>query len=754
VNLLDELNPEQREAVTHTEGPLLILAGAGSGKTRVLTHRVAYLLRQGVPGANILAVTFTNKAAAEMKERILRLVGSRAYESWIGTFHATCARLLRQEGEAIGLHRDFVVFDDTDQLAVIRECLAALDIADDRFKPRPVLSAISRAKEELIGPEEYRRKFHGLFEDVVARVFPLYQEKLAASRAVDFDDLIAFAVRLLREHPSVREYYADKFRYILIDEYQDVNRAQYVLVKLLAEKHRNLCVVGDDDQSVYKFRGADVRLILAFEEDYPDAKVIKLERNYRSTQTILDAAYHVVRHNRGRKEKRLWTDRDGGTPILFHEATDEHDEASFVARAIQAAVDRGSLYGDFAILYRTNAQSRVLEELLLRYRMPHRVVGSHRFYDRREVKDILAYLRLVANPHDAVSLRRVINSPPRSIGAVTMQRLEAYAQAEEVSLFDALKAADQIEGITARARAAIRQFVEILELLALYRDSLSVTALVSEVLDRTGYIRELKSEGTLEAHDREQNVQELISVTKEFDSSAEEKTLSAFLEHVALMSDVDTYQQSESTVTLMTLHAAKGLEFPGVFLVGMEEGIFPHSRALYEEQELEEERRLCYVGITRAKEQLTLTSAARRTLFGSVQVNRPSRFLGEIPEELFGDALPSARRRDPRVADTRWGDEDDGPVIGGQRSPASRREGSSSIRSLDVNQLVDALKTRGSAARPAGAFQAGDRVRHDRFGDGIVTRSRGAGEEEQVTVIFPGHGEKTLLAGIARLQKL
>jgi DNA helicase II / ATP-dependent DNA helicase PcrA len=751
VKLLDELNPEQREAVTQTDGPLLILAGAGSGKTRVLTHRVAYLLRQGVPGANILAVTFTNKAAAEMKERILRLVGSRAYDSWIGTFHATCARLLRQEGEAIGLHRDFVVFDDTDQLAVIRECLAELNIADDRFKPRPVLSAISRAKEELIGPVEYRGKFHGMFEDVVARVYPVYQQKLAASRAVDFDDLIGFAVRLLREQPSIREYYADKFRYILIDEYQDVNRAQYVLVKLLAEKHRNLCVVGDDDQSVYKFRGADVRLILAFEEDYPDAKVIKLERNYRSTQTILDAAYHVVRHNRGRKEKRLWTDREGGAPITFHEATDEQDEASYVARVIQSTVDGGSAYGDVAILYRTNAQSRVLEELLLRYRMPHRVVGSHRFYDRREVKDILAYLRLVANPHDAVSLRRVINAPPRGIGAVTLERLDGYARTNEVSLFDALKAADRIEGVTARARAAIRQLVEILDTVALYRDSLSVTALVSEILDRTGYIRELKSEGTLEAHDREQNVQELLTVTKEFDSSADEKSLTVFLEHVALMSDVDTYQQSDSAVTLMTLHAAKGLEFRYVFLVGMEEGIFPHSRALYEEQELEEERRLCYVGITRAKEQLTLTSAARRTLYGSVQVNRPSRFLGEIPEELFGDALPGARRRDPRVADTRWGEDDDGSrVIGG------RRDRPSSLAGLDVNQLVDVLKSRsgGGAGGAASAFQAGDRVRHTAFGEGIVTRSRGAGEEEQVTVIFPVHGEKTLLAGMARLQKL
>jgi DNA helicase-2/ATP-dependent DNA helicase PcrA len=740
MDLLEALNPEQRAAVTHAEGPLLILAGAGSGKTRTLTHRVAYLLQQGVPGSRILAVTFTNKAAGEMKERIRRLLEDRAQPSWIGTFHAVCARLLRVEGEAVGLPREFVVFDDADQLALVRECLADLGVADEEYKPRPVLAAISRAKEDLVGPQGYRG--HGPFEEVVGQVYALYQRKLEASRAVDFDDLIRLTVELFRTREEVRSAYAERFQYLLIDEYQDVNHAQYALVRLLAEPHRNLCVVGDDDQSVYRFRGADVRLILAFEQDFPEARIIKLERNYRSTQVILDAAYHVVRQNRGRKEKRLWTEREGGDPILWHEATDEHDEADWVARELHGAANDGAVYGDFAILYRTNAQSRVLEESLLRRRIPHRIVGGVRFYERKEIKDLVAYLRLVLNPQDSVSLRRVINAPARGIGSVTIERLETYARESDGSFFTALKAADAIPGLTSRARAAARQLVELLELLTHYRNSLSVTALLNEVIDRTGYLKELKNEGTLEAQARTENVQELLTVTKEWDSGSDERTLSGFLEHLALMSDVDTYEQSESAVTLMTLHAAKGLEFARVFIVGMEEGIFPHSRSQFDEEELEEERRLCYVGLTRAKDRLTLTSAARRTLFGASQRNMPSRFLREIPEELYLGAAPASRSR--RDRDTEWGEEpEDGPVVGRRGAAAARG------RPLDVGALVEAVKR-----KPVGTYRPGDRVRHATFGDGIVTRSRGEGEDEQVSVLFPGQGEKTLLAALARLDKL
>jgi DNA helicase-2/ATP-dependent DNA helicase PcrA len=743
MDLLETLNPEQRAAVCHIEGPLLILAGAGSGKTRTLTHRVAYLIQQGVPGSRILAVTFTNKAAGEMKERIRRLLEDRAQPSWIGTFHAVCSRLLRVEGDAIGLAREFVVFDDSDQLSLVRECLADLGVADDAYKPRPVLSAISRAKEELIGPDAYLGR--GRFEEVVAQVYPLYQRKLEASRAVDFDDLIRLTVRLFREHEDVRAAYAERFRYLMIDEYQDVNRAQYALVRLLSEPHRNLCVVGDDDQSVYRFRGADVRLILAFERDFPEARVIKLERNYRSTQTILDAAFHVVRQNRGRREKRLWTDREGGEPIFWHEAVDEHDEADWIGQQILSAVNDGADHGEIAILYRTNAQSRVLEDSLLRRRIPHRIVGGVRFYERKEIKDLVAYLRLVLNPHDSVSLRRIINAPPRGIGSVTIERLETHGRENDLSLLESLRAAESIPGLTARARAAARQLVELLDLLSHYRNSLSVTALLNEVIDRTGYLRELKNEGTLEAQARTENVQELLTVTKEWVIGGDEPTLSGFLEHLALMSDIDTYEPSESAVTLMTLHAAKGLEFARVFIVGMEEGIFPHSRSQYDEEELEEERRLCYVGLTRAKDRLTLTSASRRTLFGAVQRNMPSRFLQEIPEELFLGGSPVSRSR--RDRDTEW-DEPKDPVAGAEGPVIGSGRGAP-LRPLDVGALVDAVKK-----KPAGLFRPGDRVRHATFGDGIVTRSRGGGDEEQVSVLFPGQGEKTLLAAIARLEKL
>jgi DNA helicase-2/ATP-dependent DNA helicase PcrA len=739
--LLDSLNPTQQEAVIHTEGPLLILAGAGSGKTRVLTHRVAHLLEQGVPGGRILAVTFTNKAANEMKERIRRLVGGRAFESWIGTFHAVCARILRQDGEAIGLDRNFVVFDDGDQITLVKECLVELDISDQEYKPRVILSAISRAKEQLLDPDAYRRANAGAFEEVVARVYRLYQEKLAASRALDFDDLIALTVRLLNESPTARDYYQDRFQYILVDEYQDINLGQYELIRALAHKHRNLCVVGDDDQSVYSWRGADIQFILAFERDYPDAKVIKLEQNYRSTQNILDAAHHVVRHNVGRTDKKLWTNNPDGELIRAYEAVSEQDEADWVATTIDRLVkEHGRSYEEFAILYRTNAQSRIFEEVLLRRRVPHKLVGGQRFYERREVKDLLAYLRLILNPFDAMSLRRAIGTPSRGIGAVSMQRLEQFAVTEEISLFEALEHADEVPNLTPRVKAASLQFVQMIRVLQQYQDSLSVTAITQEVIDRSGYIRELRNEQTIEAQTRIENIEEFTTVTQEFDRNAEEPTLRAFLEHVALMSDVDTYQEGTDAVTLMTLHAAKGLEFSSVFLAGLEEGIFPHSRSLYDAKALEEERRLCYVGITRAMRELTLTYASRRTLFGSVQLNQPSRFLRDIPEELFHTGLP-ARVSTPQVPAGR-------ASTGSWQPAAGRASEGSSLRDLDVQELVNTLKSRST-----GRFRPGDQVRHATFGDGIVVKSTGTGDQEQVSVIFAGHGEKKLLASIARLDK-
>ncbi len=740
--LLDTLNPVQRQAVLHTDGPLLILAGAGSGKTRVLTHRVAHLLAQGVPGSRILAVTFTNKAANEMKERIRRLVGHGAHDSWIGTFHATCARLLRHDGAAIGLDPNFVVFDDSDQVALAKECLAELDISDEEYKPRVVLSAISRAKEQLLDPDAYRRTQSGAFEEVVGRVYRLYQAKLAANRALDFDDLIGLSVKLLRDDATACDYYQDKFQYVLVDEYQDINYAQYELVTGIAKKHNNLCCVGDDDQSVYSWRGADVRFILAFERDYPDAVVIKLEQNYRSTRTILDAAYQVVKHNVGRTDKKLWTENAGGEPINVYEAVSEQDEADYVATTIDRAVkEQGQSYDDYAILYRTNAQSRIFEEMLLRRRIPYKLVGGPRFYERREVKDLLAYLRLILNPFDNISLRRVINSPARGVGQVSMQRLDEFATSRQLSLFETLERVDEVPSLTPRVRAGSLRFVEIIHLMQQYHASLSVTAVVQELIDRTGYIKELQNEKTIEAQARIENLEEFTTVTKEFDRNAEEPTLRMFLEHVALMSDVDTYQEGADAVTMMTLHAAKGLEFPSVFLAGLEEGIFPHSRSLYDAKALEEERRLCYVGITRAKRELTVTYASRRTLWGSVQLNQPSRFLTEIPEELYRNGPPA------RVAA--------GPTSDARRpgSMAARRrdEGDegSSVRDLDVQGLVNTLK-----ARQAGRYQSGDKVRHPTLGDGIVVKSSGAGDQEQVSVLFPGQGEKKFLASLARLDKL
>jgi ATP-dependent DNA helicase UvrD/PcrA len=748
--LLDSLNSVQQEAVRHVDGPLLILAGAGSGKTRVLTHRVAYLLEQGVAGGRILAVTFTNKAAKEMKDRIRRLVGPHAFDCWIGTFHATCARILRHDGAAIGLDPNFVVFDDGDQVALTKECLAELDISAEEYKPRVILAAISRAKEQLLDPDAYRRTESGAFEEVVGRVYRRYQEKLTANRALDFDDLIALTVRLLQKDAAARDYYQEKFQYVLVDEYQDINFAQYEMIREIVKKYRNISCVGDDDQSVYSWRGSDVRFILAFERDYPDAVVLKLEQNYRSTQTILDAAYQVVRHNLGRTEKKLWTEKPAGEPIDIYEAVSEQDEADYVATTIDRAVkEAGRSYDDFAILYRTNAQSRIFEEMLLRRRVPYKLIGGPRFYERREVKDLLAYLRLLLNPLDALSLRRVINSPPRGIGQVSMQRLDEFAASRQLPLFEALERVDEVPALTPRVRAAAQQFVKIIRLLQPYQSRLSVTAITQELIDQTGFIKELQKEKTIEAQARIENLEEFTTVTREFDQSADEPTLQAFLEHVALMSDVDTYQEGAAAVTMMTLHAAKGLEFPAVFLVGLEEGIFPHSRSLYDAKALEEERRLCYVGITRAQRELTVTYASRRTLWGNVQLNQPSRFLREIPDELFRNG-PPARVSSPssvvsRQSSVGW--PKGRPNAYDSRQTTDDSQGSS-LRDLDVQGLVNNLKT-----RQAGRFRTGERVRHPTLGEGIVVKSNGTGDQEQVSVLFAGHGEKKFLASLARLDK-
>jgi DNA helicase-2/ATP-dependent DNA helicase PcrA len=731
--LLHGLNPTQREAVLYGDGPLLLFAGAGSGKTRVLTHRIAHLiLSRGVRPRNVLAVTFTNKAAREMRERLERLVGSGATkELWAGTFHATCARLLRERGESIGLPRDFVVYDDDDQLVLIKECLSQLNLDDRQYNPRACLSFISRAKEKLIDPENFKEHFSGHFENVVAKIYALYQEKLNLNHALDFDDLIGKSVRMLHQREDVREYYQNKFKYVLVDEYQDVNMAQYKLTQLLSNGTRNICIVGDDDQSVYGWRGADIEIILGFEADYPDAKIIKLEQNYRSTKTILEAAYAVVRRNRGRKDKKLWTQNPDGEAVLVWEAMNEQEEAVYVAQSIRQALDEGERrYSDYAVLYRTNAQSRALEEVFINWRIPYQIVGGVRFYERREIKDLMAYLRLVHNPFDSVSLKRVVNVPVRGIGATSWARIEEAAQKRGVALWDAIADLDGLD-LKPSIKKAVLGFTALIASLRSRSEKLTVTKLVEAILEETGYKKLLEAEKTVEAQSRLENVQELLTVTQQFELSSEDPTLRGFLEQTALIADIDSLGgEGADAVVLMTLHSAKGLEFPEVFLIGMEESIFPHFRSLQDDKSLEEERRLAYVGITRAREKLHLTFAARRTIFGNIQINPPSRFVRDIPLEHLavpsGGRIPSFARSRQRELSS---------YSGGSPSPA-------------------VPKPTAPVLGGAAPFKPGEKVRHAVFGQGVVVGCTGVGDDAQVTVAFPNVGVKKLVVGYARLEKV
>lgn len=730
--ILANLNPAQREAVRHTEGPLLIFAGAGSGKTRVLTHRVAYLIAEkGVSPRNILAVTFTNKAAQEMRERIMRLVGEESRDIWIGTFHATCARILRMSGEQMGLERDFVVYDDGDQLSLIRECLSEMSLDDKRFAPRAVLSLISRAKEKLITPEKFGNHYRGFFEDICGKVYERYQEKLRQNRALDFDDLLMATVRLFEQCPDVLARYQERFRYILVDEYQDVNFAQYRFLKLLADRHRNLCVVGDDDQSIFLFRGADVTLMLKFEQDYPEAKVVKLEQNYRSTKIILDAAHGVVSHNRTRKPKRLWTENEDGILLHREEADNEREEAAFVARKVYDETRYGQRrHRDFAILYRTNAQSRAFEEVFLHFGIPYRIVGGLRFYERQEVKDILAYLRVLHNPQDSVSLKRILNVPSRGIGAATLGILESTAQESGRALWDIVREAHLIQTLNPRARNAVAGFASLIRGLQKRRDTSTVTELTQAVLQKTGYLAELEADKTHEAQSRVENVKELLTVTTQFDASADDRSLAAFLEQVSLVSDLDSLDTGADSVIMMTLHSAKGLEFPVVFLVGMEEGIFPHMRSKNTDRELEEERRLCYVGITRAREELYLTHAYRRTLFGSPATNPPSRFLSEIPAHLFQPGTAPMESL-PSLASPYEGGAREGRKLWVEAPPTPRQ------------QPVQAA---------AAEFRPGQKVKHSTFGVGVVLSAKNIDGDVQLSIAFPEVGVKKLLQSFAKLK--
>ena len=722
---LQNLNGPQQEAVLHTEGPLLVLAGAGSGKTRVITTRVAHLIAQEVRPWHILAVTFTNKAAEEMQNRVDALTGGRGRGVLIATFHRFCAQLLRREGKAIDLSPHFVIYDDHDQKELVKDCLTELSLDDKKFKPGVLVAMISRSKDELIDAASYQ--IHALtspdpFRQMVASVYHLYQKKLTASNALDFGDLIMKSVELLRDKAEVREKLQERFHNIMVDEYQDTNRAQYVLIKTLAAKHRNLCVVGDDDQCVYVWRGADIRNILEFEKEYPEAKVVKLEQNYLSTKPILDAAWNVVQHNQFRKEKKLWTDRTSGDPVGATEFADEREEALAVASAIHQKVrNEDSRYADFAIFYRINAQSRVLEDALRRLEIPYKIIGSVRFYDRAEVKNVIAYLHVVVNPADTLSLKRIINIPTRALGKNTLEAIEKYAFAQNISLFNALERAKEIPDITSRAKKAAVEFHTLLSTFIANRDRLDAMELTQQVLDATGYLRELEAEEDAEAQTRAQNIREFINAIEEYLERSEDKSAAGFLEQVSLVADTDEIESGPNYVTLMTVHLAKGLEFSSVFMTGMEEGLFPIGESDFSQEDLEEERRLCYVGMTRAKHQLQITWAASRRLFGHSRWNAPSRFIEEAK-------LDTGRTR---------------PQTSG---PRSQEELLSQRATSDLGPRASELEFL--------AFSVGSRVRHPEFGKGKIMEKSGTGDSLKVVVLFDNGQWKKLLVKYAGLEKI
>ena len=782
MSIYDTLNPKQKEAVLHTDGPLLILAGAGSGKTRVLTHRIAYLIDEcGVNPWNIMAITFTNKAAGEMRERVDNLVGFGAESIWVSTFHSSCVRILRRHIENLGYTTSFSIYDSDDQKTLMRQVFKTLDIDTKQFKERSVLAAISSAKDKLITPEEFLLNAGGDFrEKKTGEIYKEYQKQLKKNNALDFDDLIVKTVELFQNNPQILDYYQERFRYIMVDEYQDTNMAQFKLVSLLASKYRNLCVVGDDDQSIYRFRGADIQNILSFENTFPGTMVIKLEQNYRSTQNILDAANEVIRHNFGRKDKTLWTANGEGDKILFKQFDTAKDEADFVVRQIR---DSGYSYQDQAVLYRTNTQSRLLEERCIFYNVPYRLVGGVNFYQRKEIKDILAYLKTIANGVDDLSVIRIINVPKRGIGATTIGRVTAFASEHSMSFYDTLKEAKQIPGI-GKAAEKISRFIAQMEAFRAmaYSEEYSMKDLIGHILEDTGYEEELQQEGEIEAQTRLENIEELINKAAAYEEDSEHPTLDEFLEQVALVADIDNVDDTEDRVTLMTLHSAKGLEFPKVYLVGMEDGLFPGMMSIMsgDKTEMEEERRLCYVGITRAKKELVLTAARQRMINGETRWSKPSRFINEIPSNLLDtDKLQpvfgKSKQDDPGDFGLPW---DQGSKSGVSRfgmgynayaskttSPSgnsgagyknAKNSGTggfgSSMQSLEPKKKPGFGKTFTVQKAASLAYKEGDRVKHAKFGEGTVKEIVDGARDYEVTVEFDKGGQKKMLAGFAKLE--
>ena len=736
-NMLDKLNERQKEAVLATEGPVLVLAGAGSGKTTVLVNRIAYMISEKhIRPWNILAITFTNKAAREMKDRIERLLGDTAKDMWIGTFHSVCVRILRSCIDLLGYSRDFVIYDTADTKTVMKECLRELDIDEKSFPVRNVLSIISNAKNDLMDAATFENVYKSDYRmSIIAKIYYRYQTKLRKNNAVDFDDIILNTVKILSENPDVLSKYQDKFRYILVDEYQDTNNSQYLLINLLAQANRNLCVVGDDDQSIYKFRGANIGNILNFEDDYSDVQKITLDQNYRSTQNILDAANSVISNNKGRMGKSLWTSNGDGNKVFVYTGTNEYDEARYIARQIKKHFDEQGSFSDCAILYRTNAQSRVIEEMLMRESVPYKVLSGLRFYDRKEIKDIIAYLRVVYNPNDDVSLARIINEPKRKIGNATLEKARNIAREKETSLYDVISHADDYHEFKTAIKKLL-SFSEIIQSLIKLKDTVTIEELTGRILNDTGYMPALVMEDTTESKTRIENLGEFISVITEFEKNEETgNTLGEFLENISLVSDIDGYDENEDSAVLMTIHSAKGLEFPIVFLSGLEEGLFPGMRSMESDDDIEEERRLCYVAITRAKEQLYITKTISRTIHGKTMPTTASRFFKEIPVEYLEDKTTLQ----PKVAKVMQD-------LGVRNAAAPKKE-------------VYMTKGFGSSVKSSGStdyskFKAGDTVEHRTFGRGEILKATPCGNDCILEIQFESIGFKRLMAAFAKVKKI
>lgn len=746
MSIYDTLNEQQREAVFYTEGPILILAGAGSGKTRVLTHRTAYLIEEkGVNPYHIMAITFTNKAAGEMRERIDRLVGYGSESIWVSTFHSTCVRILRRHIDRIGYDTNFTIYDSDDSKSLMKDICKRLNIDTKIYKERSLLSAISSAKDELITPTEFALRATAASDYAKrkqAEVYREYQEALHKNNALDFDDLIVKTVELFQTDPEVLDYYQERFRYIMVDEYQDTNTAQFQLIRLLAGKYKNLCVVGDDDQSIYKFRGANIYNILNFEKHFNDAKTIKLEQNYRSTQNILDAANHVIANNVGRKAKALWTANDAGDKVEFEQFDNAYEEADYIASDIASGVREGSYhYGDYAVLYRTNAQSRLFEERFIVSNIPYKIVGGVNFYARKEVKDLLAYLKTIDNAKDDLAVRRIINVPKRGIGATTLNRVSDYAASYDIGFYDALKQAEEIPSI-GKSAAKIKPFVTFIQTMRSKLPYIDISELMREIIETTGYVKELEAEGTEEATARIENIDELLSKVVAYESAEENPTLSGFLEEVALVADIDSLEEGSDYVVLMTLHSAKGLEFPKVYLAGMEDGLFPSYMSItsdHSSEELEEERRLAYVGITRAMRELAITCARQRMIRGETQYNKVSRFVKEIPSELLNGEIK-------KPAFLTRGEDDNVSAFRPKRTTMRQQP---SGQSMQARAFSGANTVKGSLS-----YAAGDRVSHIKFGEGTVKAIVEGGRDFEVTVDFDTAGVKKMFASFAKLKKL